>query len=167
MKLVAPEIIKDLNVPDTIYAAVDKIIEHRETPGGATQYRVRWEKAGPEMDSWLFKEDFVDYGPLQSYGKKLGVDLRTKKLADSKKRVEAGSKPKLVVKKRVTVVDSGSAASQANQSKELTPEQGESVGVPVYLSLSSKQKDALGDYWKQTKALKRIRKQAIVESDSD
>jgi len=117
------------------------------------------------MDSWLFEDDFIDYGPLQTYGKKLGVDLRTKNSAEPKGIVKASRDPKSETKKRVT--DSVDAVSEARPDKEEHQNQVQAEGRPVEIALSSQQKDALGDYWKQTKSLKRVRKQAIVESDSD
>jgi hypothetical protein len=102
LKQVAPEIVKDLNIENTLYKAVDHIVEHRDLPDGTVQYRVRWEKEGPELDSWLFANDFVDYGPLQTYTKQMGVDKRSKqpkvaKLQNRKTKVVAG-KTKLPVK---------------------------------------------------------------------
>ena len=166
LKLVAPEIIESLTVPDTIYAAVDKIIEHRKTPTGVMQYRVRWEKAGPEMDSWLFKEDFVDYGPLQAYAKNLGVDERTKRKPAKGILMEAKT-PRVTKERRVTFRGTENAVPDDVQRTELAQEKSRSEGVPVEMSLSSEQKDALGAYWMRTKSLKRDRKQPIVESDSD
>ena len=54
LKLVSPEIMKGINVSETLYAAVDHIVEHRDLQDGRRQFRVRWEKQGPELDSWLF-----------------------------------------------------------------------------------------------------------------
>jgi transposase InsO family protein len=166
LKLAAPEIIKSLNVPDTIFAAVEKIIEHRETPGGGVQYRVRWDKAGPELDSWLFKEDFIDYGPLQAYSKKQGVDLRTKKLS-----VEGNQKkektPKDKQKNQSTIAEPEESVLQGLPSIKKVHEGVIAEGIPVEISLNSEQKDALGAYWQRTKSISRSRKQPIVESDSE
>jgi len=85
---VSPEILEGLEVSDTLYAAVDHIVEHRELPDGSTQYRARWEMQGPELDSWLFQKDFIDYGPLKKYSKAMGIDVRTKKV-----KVTSTSKP--------------------------------------------------------------------------
>jgi len=180
LKLVAPEIIKDLKVPDTIYAAVDHIVEHREAANGETQYRVRWLKSGPEMDSWLFEKDFVDYGPLQKYSKNLGKDLRTKK--GQKNTLLQGNVRKVTKSVRFDVPSSGIKPINSEDTDRNTGESingsiasNDSVEIQkiaeepkiIELCLDEDQRDALGDYWKTTKGVKRGRKQSIVESDSD
>jgi transposase InsO family protein len=79
LKLVSPEILKDLVVPDTIYVAVDRILDHRDI-AGVIQYKVRWKGQPPDHDSWLTQEDFVDYGPIRSYEKKLRISKRDTKV---------------------------------------------------------------------------------------
>ena len=99
LKLVAPEIIKGLKISDTLYAAVDHIITHRELVDGSMQYQVRWEDKGPEFDTWLFAKDFVDYGPVQKYSKGLGVDIRTKKAKKSSLKKGCNERPNREKKK--------------------------------------------------------------------
>ena len=38
---------------------------------------------------------------------------------------------------------------------------------PIEIYLDKQQKDALGDYWKSTSGSRRVRRDAIVDSDSD
>jgi hypothetical protein len=80
------------------------IVEHRVLADQSTQYRVRWEKQGPELDSWLFEKDFIDFGPLQSYSKAQGIDLRTKKVKSTReaKTVEL---PNMQVDQEVNLLD--------------------------------------------------------------
>ena len=66
LKLANMGIAKEIILPNTIFAAVKEIIEHKEI-GNDIYYRTRWKDHGPELDSWLRKEDFLDYGPLQRY----------------------------------------------------------------------------------------------------
>ena len=73
MKLVAPEIVSDLKIPETFYAAVKDIINHKEVDG-VVYYQTRWIYQGPSQDSWLRKEDFIDYGPLQKYERNLNSE---------------------------------------------------------------------------------------------
>ena len=186
LKQVSPEILKDLDVSDTLYAAVDHIVEHRDLPDGSSQYRVRWEKQGPELDSWLFEKDFIDYGPLQKYSKAQGIDVRTKKVLPNSGTVRAavsvtaGSNP---FPKRSLV--NGKAATERKvvprkvtfKLKEPVADlvRPEVVGVtqvnasptPIDIYLDEQQKRALGDYWKSTISARRPRNQPIVESDSD
>ena len=165
LKLVAPEILKDFRVPDTIYAAVDHIVEHREAPDGSIQYRVRWEKQGPELDSWLFEKDFVNYGPLQKYSKKFGKDKRTKKINGeiSKKfplSNEVSQKLRKKSEKRVRFSEKSKhvEAGVIARTEEL---------LPIEIDLPNDQRNALGDYWKTVNGKKRDRKSSIIESDSD
>ena len=165
LKLVAPEILKDFRVPDTIYAAVDHIVEHREAPDGSIQYRVRWEKQGPELDSWPFEKDFVNYGPLQKYSKKFGKDKRTKKINGeiSKKfplSNEVSQKLREKSEKRVRFSEKSKdvEAGVIARTEEL---------LPIEIDLPNDQRNALGDYWKTVNGKKRDRKSSIIESDSD
>jgi transposase InsO family protein len=168
LKLVSPEIMKGINVSETLYAAVDHIVEHRDLQDGRRQFRVRWEKQGPELDSWLFQEDFIDYGPLQKYSKSLGVDLRTKN-PKSKLTSKTPKKAGLLN----TEVDS---QQNAPTDKEISVEQqtgNPSVPVssadkhsgsqldkpnPIEIYLDKIQKESLGDYWKSTTRPKRTQK---------
>jgi len=167
IKQVSPEIIKGLEVSDTLYAAVDHIVEHRVLVDGSTQYRVRWEKQGPELDSWLFEKDFIDYGPLQKYSKSQGIDTRTKKVRFSKDNTKRstgipGIQP---IPKQPSIKRSTELIDQAevDRSKANTKE----CSNPITIYLDKQQKEALGDYWKSTTGERRHRNQPIVESDSD
>jgi hypothetical protein len=71
MKLVEPEIVKDLNLDDTIYAAVSKIVAHKDVVDGTRFYQVRWLNQTAKHDSWLKESDFNDLGPIQDYEKNL------------------------------------------------------------------------------------------------
>jgi len=66
LKLASMGIAKEVILPNTIFAAVKEIVGHKEI-GNEIYYRTRWKDHGPELDSWLRKEDFLDYGPLQRY----------------------------------------------------------------------------------------------------
>ena len=66
LKLASMGIAKEVILPNTIFAAVKEIVGHKEI-GNKIYYRTRWKDHGPELDSWLRKEDFLDYGPLQRY----------------------------------------------------------------------------------------------------
>jgi hypothetical protein len=158
LKLVAPEILKGVIVPETIYAAVDHIVEHRTTPEGEMLYRVRWEKQGPELDSWLTAKDFIDYGPLNQYTKTLGVDKRTK----SKRKTDSNTE------KRKDVALSTNSLPKAKE-VEVNPVNDNSPEMknPVEIYLEKQQKNALGNYWRTTKSVKRVRNAPIVDSDSD
>jgi hypothetical protein len=169
LKQVSPEIIKDLEVSDTLYAAVDHIVDQRELADGSTQYRVRWEKQGPELDSWLFAKDFIDYGHLQKYSKSKGIDFRTKKNTSSTLPVTPTEQGKQLIQNHTEV-----HLNNRNNVK-YSGSTGNSVGVetvpdrrnPIEIYLDKKQKNALGTYWKSTTSGRRPRKQAIVESDSE
>jgi len=165
LKLVAPEIVKGLKLGDTIYAAVNHIVDHREVHGGAIQYRVRWEKTGPEMDTWLFEKDFVDYGPLQKYSKKMGINLRTQKLEN--KKVEANNSVQKNIVKKVSFSPEITEIAQVETSLARSNNQSDMEKVPMEIKLNDKQKEALGAYWKSTTGSRRVRNPAIVESDSD
>ena len=149
-----------MEISDTIYAAVDHIVEHRVLADGSTQYRVRWEKQGPELDSWLFEKDFVDYGPLQSYSKAQGIDLRTKKVVPRKVTL----KLKEPVPAVADLVGSGIASTVVPTSLSA---QVNASPTPIEIYLNNQQKEALGDYWKSTTGARRQRNQPIVESDSE
>jgi hypothetical protein len=79
MKLVVPEIIKELEVDDTVYAAVSKIVDHKDLDDGTRLYRVRWQKHSEKYDSWLKEIDFQDLGPIQDYERNLTV-MKAKQL---------------------------------------------------------------------------------------
>jgi len=70
LKVVAPEIVKHLKLGDTIYAAVDRIIEQRVV-NGKVQYKVRWKKHSAVHDSWIKREDFFDLGPILAFEKRV------------------------------------------------------------------------------------------------
>ena len=165
LKQVAPEIVKDLNIENTLYKAVDHIVEHRDLPDGTVQYRVRWEKEGPELDSWLFASDFVDYGPLQTYTKQMGVDKRCKQ---PKTKFVTGN-TKLSVKSPIRK----KLPHQIPMESQVVETTLEETGAdkqnlsPLEIYLDKQQKDALGDYWKSTSGSRRVRRDAIVDSDSD
>jgi hypothetical protein len=82
------------------------------------------------LDSWLFKEDFRDYGPLQAYTKKQGVDLRTKKLS-----VEGHQKkektPKEKQKKQSTIAEPEESALQVLPSIKKVHDGVIAEGIPV------------------------------------
>jgi transposase InsO family protein len=179
LKLVSPEIMKGINVSDTLYAAVDYIVEHRDLQDGRRQFRVRWEKQGPELDSWLFQDDFIDYGPLQKYSKSLGVDLRTKNPKSKSKSIQK-------TPKKTELVDNGVDSQQDAPTAKASPveQQTASPSVPVptadkqpgsqldkpnpiEIYLDKIQKEALGKYWKSTTGSKRTQKAAIVELDTE
>ena len=71
MKLVEPEIVKDLNLDDTNYAAVSKIVTHKDNVDGTRYYQVRWQNQTAKHDSWLKESDFQDLGPIQDYERNL------------------------------------------------------------------------------------------------
>lgn len=131
LKLVAPEIINNLKVNDTIYAAVDKIITHKEI-NGETYYQVRWKDASANMDSWLKHEDFVDYGPITKYEKllpKLKVDAT--ETTSVNERLQRTSETE----------ESGKGNSKAVAQGLIEP-------IQVEMTLNEEQSNAVGDYWK-------------------
>jgi len=178
LKLVSPEILKGINVSDTLYAAVDHIVEHRDLQDGRRQFRVRWEKQGPELDSWLFKEDFIDYGPLQKYSKSIGDDLRTKNFKSkfktkTTKRVRWDNSDTVDTEQTASIEKPKSVDEQhTSPSKQETivakqPEPTSDKLNPIDIYLDKIQKEALGHYWKSTVSSKRKQRPAIVESDSE
>jgi hypothetical protein len=70
LKQVSPDIVKDLNLTDSIIAAVEKIVAH-ETLDGVTIFLVKWKDLSGEQNTWLKKEDFIDIGPIIAYEKSL------------------------------------------------------------------------------------------------
>ena len=91
LKLVAPEIIKDLNLEldTTLYAAVDKIIAHRDV-GGKRMYLVHWKDKPSTLDSWLNHSDFMDYGPVQAYERKLNAKAKRNATAEKSAGEQSG-----------------------------------------------------------------------------
>jgi hypothetical protein len=69
MKVVVPDIVKDLNLVDTIYAAVSNIVAQKDD--GTRLYQVRWLDQTAQHDSWLKVGDFNDLCPIQNYEKNL------------------------------------------------------------------------------------------------
>ena len=147
LKLVSPEILKDLVVPDTIYVAVDRILDHRDI-AGVIQYKVRWKGQPPDHDSWLTQEDFVDYGPIRSYEKKLGISKRDTKVKKSQ------SESKHTLPKSNTY--------NPNDQEKLN----DKLDATVTLDLDKDQMDAIGDYWKTMNKTRR-RAPTIVEVDNE
>lgn len=143
LKLVSPEIVKGLEIEDTIFAAVDRILDHRVTDDQVTLYKVRWKNQSAELDSWLRHEDFIDYGPIQEYVKK-------DKRGAVKKR------------KRVNFDDNERAHSVIPQRMPqsvpapsiLKPGLGVSE-APVVMALDKDQTDAVGSYWRTMSAKRR------------
>jgi transposase InsO family protein len=157
LKLAVPELVSNLDVRDTIYAAVSKIVDHKELPNGKKLYRVRWQKQSATQDSWLKEEDFQDLGPLQDYNRNL--------VKESKPMEAFLQPPPRTPKLPVRTVDDPTTA---------VPER--IIGVPIprqperdmdqTVLLSEEQKRAWGP--KQFKLnAKRVHRPAIVESDSD
>ena len=172
LKLVSPEIMKGINVSETLYAAVDHIVEHRDLQDGRRQFRVRWEKQGPELDSWLFQEDFIDYGPLQKYSKSLGVDLRTKSKSQTKtpKKVrfsEMNAKRNAPTDSELSVDQQTGSPSVRQPIVDKQPGSQTEKPNPIEIYLDKVQKEALGKYWTSTTGSKRTQKPAIVESDTE
>ena len=158
LKMVAPEIIKDLKIAETLYAAVDHIITHRDLPDGSTQYQVRWENQGPELDSWLFEKDFIDYGPVQKYSKSKGIDTRTKK----RKTIESPSvkpvrqvsfAPDRQLEQFIpTVLEIATPVTEISTSIPDDPATEENSIEPI---LSNLNPTPIDDYWKRTEAEQR------------
>ena len=145
LKMVGSRILENLKVPDTIFAAVDKILEHKDVEG-VIYYRTRWKGQGPSQDSWLKQADFMDYGPLQKYEKMLARGgLNGDEDRDKEESSRAQKEGNLKVAK----------AGHKKQEKADTTE--------VVLDLDKEQLDAVGEYWKQMRSTRK-RKVAIVES---
>jgi hypothetical protein len=98
LKMVVPQIFKNLNLKDTLYAAVSKIVSHKDLADGTRLYRVRWQNQTPKHDSWLKELDFNELGPVQDYEKSLtkhksnslalhGLEIARDTLGDSKENV--------------------------------------------------------------------------------
>jgi len=152
LKLVAPEIVKDLQLRDTIYAAVDRILEHKDE-AGIRRYRVRWKDTSADMDSWLTHADFLDYGPVIAYEKQL-----TNPKKGSTQSQRTADPPRSLPKPSQSV--QFLAPSQATHTSA------PSAQVPVSLNLDTDQLEAVGPYW-QTRSAKRRRAETIVESDEE
>ena len=160
LKLVAPEIVKDLRVENTIFAAVKEIVDHREFDG-ITYYRTRWEKGNPSQDSWLRKEDFIDYGPVQKYDKlKAAGGQKHVKGQIEKKKEEKQSE---ISKKKVAKAGDRKLA-EFNQ--QLVESAVDVPAIPVVIDLDIEQMDAIGNYWRNMRK-SRAHKPSIVESDED
>jgi hypothetical protein len=71
LKLVVPEVVKNLELDNTIYAAVSKIVTHKDLDDGTRLYQVRWQNQTSKHDSWLKEVDFQDLGPIQDYERNL------------------------------------------------------------------------------------------------
>ena len=159
LKMVGPQIMKDLQMADTIFAAVDKILEHKEE-GGVVYYRTRWKNQGPSQDSWLRQEDFVDYGPLQRYEKVLGKgtlpgeEKENQRGEENLKVARAGQK-KMVEFNQIKLAGIDPLSQHREELQEENTE--------VVLDLDKGQLDAVGEYWRQMKSIRK-RKATIVES---
>jgi hypothetical protein len=145
MKLVVPEIMKELEVDDTIYAAVSKIVDHKDLDDGTRLYRVRWQKHSGRYDSWLKEIDFQDLGPIQDYERNLTV-MKAKQLKPIDTNV-LDKKGKL--KECVTL-------NQFLLPKELDQQ--------VLLSASQKQAWGVKQFMKNAK---RVHTKSIIDMDSD
>jgi transposase InsO family protein len=134
LKLVAPEIIDNLKLNDTIYAAVDRIITHKEI-NGETYYQVRWKDCSADMDTWLKHEDFIDYGPITKYEKQLPkLKVITERTTSVKERLKRT--PKIVE------IEEPREGNSKTVAKELIEP------VQVEMNLSEEQSNAVGEYWK-------------------
>ena len=164
LKLVSPEIVKDLVVPNTIFASVKEIVAHKEI-GGIVYYMTRWNNQGESQDSWLKREDFVDYGPLQKYEKCLAAEtakgVTLKGLIAKKVRFQDLQESKLKVAKA-----GDRKMTQFNQQLAVVEQEGVTEIIATTIDLDKGQLDAIGDNWKKMDS-KRHRNQSIVESDKD
>jgi transposase InsO family protein len=163
LKMVAPDIVKDLKVPDTIFAAVKEILDHKELDG-ETLYLTRWKDQGPEHDSWIKRKDFVDYGPLRKYEKKIPLEktklpVRSANGVSSKRDINQTNNLKIAKAGQRNLVE-------FDQRKVSAEREHEEVRVSTELSMGQDQLDAIGEYWK-TRRKTRKRNQPIVESGSD
>ena len=189
LKLASMGIAKDLLLPNTIFAAVQEIVEHKEMDN-EIYYRTRWKGHGQSQDSWLRQEDFLDYGPIQKYelggqkekeSKEVGLQPNLKVArAGQKKMVRFDQSTKgsglgfITGQDAATVAKAGQAGQITGGGTELPagrPVVGttghESVKtMEVLLDLDGEQQDAVGAYWKSMRA-SRKRKESIIESDSD
>jgi hypothetical protein len=152
LKLVSPEIVKDLNLQESIYAAVDKILEHR-TVNDDVEYLVRWKDQSANFDSWLKKSDFMDIGPIIQYEKGLN------------KRPSNKPAVKLVTGNKSNVVKKLAPSIPVIDRNELT-EHSTKRQTDVLLDIDSKQQAAVGKYWR-TMDSKRHRSEPVIESDDD
>lgn len=165
LKMVVPDIIKDLKIADTVYAAVSKILEHRDLDDGTRLYRVRWVNQTANHDSWLKEADFNDLGPIQDYEKKLAkekipnANCKTKSVNSSTKNDVLDSQG--LLKESITVQD---FLKPTTDGKELLKTQTEQIRQETLLSEQQRKAWGPQQFLKQPK---RLHKPAIVEIDSD
>jgi len=151
LKLVSPEIVKGLRVEDTFFAAVERIVADRVDDNGEAWFKVRWKGQLECNDSWLRKEDFVDYGPILKYTRVSKAENKAmKKVNFIDDRTEMEPKVLGSVEPRVL-------GSQSQLGKESQVEK-------VAMKLSREQSAAVGAYWRNM-THKRKRPNSIIETD--
>jgi transposase InsO family protein len=165
LKMVVPDIVKDLNVTDTVFAAVSKVIEHQDLEDRTRLYRVRWENQTSNHDSWLKESDFNDLGPIQDYEKNIVKANQTTKVSKPKRAIKEAKNDVLdsngLLKESVTIQDFLRPVSDNTEPLEPATEQ-----INQETLLSDDQKKAWGP--KQfIQHPKRLHKPAIVETESD
>ena len=154
LKPVSPEILKGLDVQDTIYAEVDHILDHKTDDKGETLYKVRWKNQGAVLDSWLAHKDFLDYGPIQAYVKR--DSRKSKKLRKhvsfDDKEMEHSAIPKSLPVSKVSQPVHSMAQKSVTEPELEAQEQ-------VHMDLGTDQAEAVGKYW-QTMSTRRSKRQS-------
>jgi hypothetical protein len=153
MKLVQPDIVKGLEVDTTVYAAVSKIVNHKDLIDGTRLYQVRWHKHTANHDSWLKESDFQDLGPVQDYEK--GLSIRKKNDTPMKPLVRNALDSNGQLKESITL-ENMLPLYKENKPQELDQK----------VLLSDSQRQAWGPKQFMQHA-KRVHSKSIIEEDSD
>jgi hypothetical protein len=159
LKLVSPEIVRGLEVKDTIFASVDRILDHRITEDNVTLYKVRWKNQTANFDSWLRHEDFIDYGPVHAYVKKdkNGKSGTRKHLNFDDNEHEHSIIPQRLAKSLPTKPDQVPLKSSLKPTTQLADQE-------VLMELDKTQTDAVGSYWRTMSA---SRRRTVCVSDDE